>query len=151
MPSFQDTPDTEGSSVTQVTVADLSWMLVIKGPLVITGALVSGEGSVSPLTGREVVGPLPAASLAVFRAMQAARVLPTSVTFALLRPVLERAPDMRAELEELRALRASLAALALLRDAPPHYLYQGDYHIALWTTDDLYNYTKVTPDFILNV
>ena len=44
---------------------------------------------------------------------------------------------------------AGKSAALLLRDAPPHYLYQGDSHIALWTTTDLYNYTKVTPDFIV--
>ncbi len=58
----------------------------------------------------------PGEALAVFRESQAARVLPTSVTFAHLIRALEAA-GMRAEADEMRALRDSLAALALLSDS----------------------------------
>jgi pentatricopeptide repeat protein len=57
----------------------------------------------------------PAEALAVFREMQAARVLPSTVTFAILIRALE-AGELLAEAEEMRALRASLTALALLDD-----------------------------------
>lgn len=40
------------------------------------------------------------------------------------------------------------SAALLIRDAPPHYLYQGDSNIQLWTTTDLFNYTLVTSRFI---
>ena len=43
---------------------------------------------------------------------------------------------------------AGKSAALLIRDAPPHYLYQGDSNIQLWTTPDLFNYTLVTSKFI---
>jgi len=40
------------------------------------------------------------------------------------------------------------AALLIRPAGPPHYLYQGDTSIALWKTDDLFNFTLVARDFI---
>lgn len=40
------------------------------------------------------------------------------------------------------------SAALLLRPTPPHYLYQGDSSIALWSTTDLLNYSKLNDDFI---
>jgi pentatricopeptide repeat domain-containing protein 1 len=64
----------------------------------------------------------PQEALALFRDMQAQRVLPSVGTFAAMLPALEAA-GMTAEADELRELRASLAALGVLpahleRDEP---------------------------------
>lgn len=40
------------------------------------------------------------------------------------------------------------SAALLIRPSPPHYLYQGDSSIRLWSTDDLYNYTLLNNSFI---
>ena len=46
------------------------------------------------------------------------------------------------------AVTAGKSAALLIRPSPPHYLYQGDSSIALWTSPDLYNFTKVNSTFI---
>ena len=58
----------------------------------------------------------PREALALFREMQATDVLPTVGAFAVLLPALERA-GLAAEAEELRTLRASLAALGVLPES----------------------------------
>jgi predicted GH43/DUF377 family glycosyl hydrolase len=40
------------------------------------------------------------------------------------------------------------SAALLLMPSPPHYLYQGDSNIQLWSTLDLYNYTLLNSTFI---